>query len=282
VIHGPAFSFVAAAGMMGMHGMMKPLFVFAGVCCFAARDEGCDATLEESSLKGAGPCTKAGVEQLSDPQTRALMKCFHECAAGYHLETGKGNDALAVPERKTCNSQYWKVTCDSVLLKCSKPFAEFPNSCSGVVRANGSPLYIAFYSYCAPDWWGWGYKHVLHTSIVLGKGNVCAATYNFNTEKGSCLGLVEGKTCDKAVHPIQPPLPSGLPYPYFPPPGEEDSWRSWLFDPDHPYRFALLAGLLIPAIFVCACLCICRCRTKYRQNLRELEEVEIPIRVNRS
>lgn len=197
--------------------MIKRLCIF-GVCCLVAADEGCDATLEDSSLKGPGACTKDGLEKISDPQEKAIAECFYECASGYDIKTGDGNTALAVPKTKTCTKDLSPpivIACKTVPLNCAKPFAEFPNGCSGVMTLVENPLfqiYVAFYSYCAQEMSG--YKSVLDTSVVFDAKTVCSGTYNYNTQKGTCMGLAPGTVCDKAEGPPQPPAPAGMPAPF--------------------------------------------------------------------
>lgn len=120
--------------------------------CLAPAAGECAAKLEMSSLTGPAQCTPDGAKQIPDAQFRAKAQCFQECASSYQIAAADGaNMAVAKPQTTTCTKEDAGLTvaCSSVPLKCAKPFADFPNSCSGVVPLDpGVEAYVAFYSYC--------------------------------------------------------------------------------------------------------------------------------------
>lgn len=93
------------------------------------------------------------------------------------------NQVCGYPYRHQDLSPPIVIACKTVPLNCAKPFAEFPNGCSGVMTLVENPLfqiYVAFYSYCAQELSG--YKSVLDTSVVFDAKTVCSGTYNYNTQ----------------------------------------------------------------------------------------------------
>lgn len=107
----------------------------------------CEASLMKKSVTGPAGCSPDSVPQVPDKEARAVISCFHECAATYTVGWAEGKNwtaALATPKLEKCSNM--DVICAPVPLACSKPFGEFPNSCSGVV-AMAMPFYVAFYSY---------------------------------------------------------------------------------------------------------------------------------------
>eukprot|EP00438_Fugacium_kawagutii_P005816 Skav230519 [mRNA] locus=scaffold4943:103944:107044:+ [translate_table: standard] len=172
----------------------------------------CAAKLEMSSLTGPAQCTPDGAKQISDAQLRAKAQCFQECASSYQIAAvdDSANLAVAKPQTQTCTKEGLTVGCSPVALTCAKPFADFPNSCSGVVPLDPGKK----------D--GSGHESVLDTNVLFDAETICHGTYTYDTKSGTCMGLPKGKTtCGKVDTPPEPPKQIGMPAPFPLVPDEE-------------------------------------------------------------
>ena len=162
-------------------------------------------------------------------QARAIIECFHECAATYTLgwQVGAGwKFAMATPKLQKCSKV--DVVCAPVALTCAKSFGEFPNACSGVVTMQ-MPFYVAFYSYGRQV--DGKVTTVLDTRVVVDRDTVCSGMYSVNT--GECMGLATGSQSEGVVQPPEPPKIDSLPLPKWPMPDAEKPYEPTQ-KPDEP------------------------------------------------
>ena len=115
------------------------------------------------------------------------MYCNLECTWDVYLKEAHGRTVMLGQNQITAcggNGQY----CEDIKLTCSRPYGEFPNSCSGELQYGVKQIGLFAYRTESET----GQSEVVLESKILGhfyerKSQIC--TGSFNVTWGSCLGL---------------------------------------------------------------------------------------------